>query len=167
MSALREIFTRVQSVARTLIALCMILMMVVIFLQTTMRYVVFYSLPWSEELSRYLYVALTLIGLNLAMTQKQLVRIDIIDNYVSPAMLLLLNKVRSVLTVIITVVFFYSSFGMIDVSQFQHSPAMGISMQIMYVILGTGFFLSAAAAIFELCDAFKSSTDASGTKEDQ
>ena len=81
MESLRQIFNTVQSVSKAIIALCMIAMMVVIFAQTSTRYLIFYSIPWSEEVSRYLYVALTLLGLNLAITSKQLVRIDIIDNY--------------------------------------------------------------------------------------
>ncbi|MCI6796499.1 MAG: TRAP transporter small permease [Succinatimonas sp.] len=155
MGSLRDIFTKIQSVARAIIALCMIIMMTVIFVQTATRYVVFYSIPWSEEVSRYLYVTLTLLGLNLAMSSKQLVRIDIIDHKISRHALKYLNILREALTVVITVVFFYSSFGMIDVSQYQSSPALGMSMQIMYTILGVGFFLSACAAVFNFCDAVK------------
>lgn len=155
MEQLRSIFDKIQCVARTIIGICMILMMCVIFAQTMTRYVIFYSLPWSEELSRYLYVALTLLGVNLAVTSKQLVRIDIIDMKLSPKNLRRLNIVRQCLAVAITLIFFYSSFGMIDVSQYQHSPAMGLSMQVMYVILGIGFALSAIACIFELYDALR------------
>ncbi len=155
MENLRQIFTTVQNVSKTIIGICMIAMMVVIFVQTSTRYLVFYSIPWSEEVSRYLYVALTLLGLNLAITSKQLVRIDIIDNYLKGTSLKALNIVRAALSVIITVAFFYSSFGMIDVSQFQSSPALGMSMQIMYSIIGIGFLLSAVATIFELYDACK------------
>ncbi len=159
MESIRGLFTRVQSVARTIIALCMIAMMTVIFVQTATRYVVFYSIPWSEEVSRYLYVTLTLLGLNLAMTSKSLVRIDIIDHKISKGALKYLNLLREALTVVITVLFFYSSFGMIDVSQFQSSPALGMSMQIMYSILGLGFLLSAIAAMFNFCDALKALND--------
>lgn len=159
MESIRGLFTKVQSVARTIIALCMIAMMTVIFVQTATRYVVFYSIPWSEEVSRYLYVTLTLLGLNLAMTSKSLVRIDIIDHKISKGALKYLNLFREALTVIITVLFFYSSFGMIDVSQFQSSPALGMSMQIMYSILGLGFLLSAIAAMFNFCDALKALND--------
>ncbi len=159
MESIRGLFTRVQSVARTIIALCMIAMMTVIFVQTATRYVVFYSIPWSEEVSRYLYVTLTLLGLNLAMTSKSLVRIDIIDHKISKGALKYLDLFREALTVVITVLFFYSSFGMIDVSQFQSSPALGMSMQIMYSILGLGFLLSAIAAMFNFCDALKALND--------
>ena len=82
MEAFRNIFNKVQCFSKHLIAVCMVVMMTVIFVQTMTRYVVFYSIPWSEELSRYLYVTLTLMGVNLAVTSKQLVRIDIIDNFV-------------------------------------------------------------------------------------
>lgn len=155
MESLRNAFSKVQTLSRNIIAICMVLMMSVIFVQTATRYVVFYSIPWSEEFSRFLYITLTLLGLNLAMTAKQLVRIDIIDHHVSPKGLKALDLFREALTVIITVLFFYSSFGMMDVSQYQTSPAMGISMQVMYGILGLGFLLSAIAAIFNLYDAFK------------
>ena len=156
MDSLRNLFNKVQCFTKHLIAVCMIIMMTVIFVQTMTRYVVFYSIPWSEELSRYLYVTLTLLGVNLAITSKQLVRIDIIDNYVKGNAL---NILRHILSLVITVIFFYSSFGMIDVSQYQSSPALGLSMQVMYVILGIGFFLSAAASLFELIDACKGNSD--------
>ena len=152
MEAFRNIFNKVQCFSKHLIAVCMVIMMSVIFIQTMTRYVVFYSIPWSEELSRYLYVTLTLMGVNLAVTSKQLVRIDIIDNFVKGNTL---NVIRCALAFVITIIFFYSSFGMIDVSQYQHSPALGISMQVMYVILGIGFLMSAVACLFELVDALK------------
>ena len=120
MEQLRKFFNTVQNISKIIIGLCMISMMVIIFIQTSTRYLIFYSIHWSEEVSRYLYVALTLLGLNLAITSKQLVRIDIID-----------------------------------ISQFQRSPALGISMQIMYLIVGLGFLLSAIATIFDLYDAIK------------
>ena len=166
MENLRQIFNTVQNVSKAVIGICMIVMMVVIFVQTSTRYLIFYSIPWSEEVSRYLYVALTLLGLNLAITSKQLVRIDIIDNYLKENSLKALNIVRAALSVIITATFFYSSFGMIDVSQFQSSPALGMSMQIMYSIIGIGFLLSAVAAIFELYDAFKA-TDATAKSNNE
>ncbi len=156
MESLRRIFNVLQQISRTIIGLCMMIMMTVIFVQTATRYVVFYSIPWSEELSRYLYVTLTLLGVNLAITSKQLVRIDIIDNFLRGKRSgWALNVFRQILAVLISAIFFYSSFGMIDVSQYQTSPAMGLSMQVMYVILGIGFFMSAAASCFELYDAFK------------
>ncbi|SPT67836.1 2,3-diketo-L-gulonate TRAP transporter small permease protein YiaM [Anaerobiospirillum thomasii] len=156
MEKLRAIFVKIQNISCNLIALCMVLMMSVIFIQTMTRYVVFYSIPWSEELSRYLYVTLTLMGVNIAISRRQLVRIDIIDNYLKGVALKRLNIIRAVLTLVICIIFFYSSFGMIDVSQYQTSPAMGISMQIMYSILGLGFLMSSIASLFELYDAFNS-----------
>lgn len=152
MNKAKQLFTSLQDVASNIIAICMVVMMLVIFVQTVTRYVIFYSLPWSEELSRYLYVTLTLLGLNLAVTKGQLVRIDIIDMYVKGYSKLCLEIFRNILSICISGVFFYSSFGMIDVSQYQTSPAMGISMQIMYSILGCGFALALLACLFNLYD---------------
>lgn len=155
MEHLRSIFNKIQFISINIIAICMVLMMVIIFVQTSTRYIIFYSIPWSEELSRYLYVTLTLLGVNLAITKKQLVRIDIIDNYLKGKAKKVISIIRAVLALIITTIFFYSSFGMIDVSQYQSSPALGLSMQVMYSILGIGFCTSTIACFFELYDELK------------
>ena len=49
-------FSKVQNLLLGLIGIALTIMMSVIMLQTLTRYVIFYSLPWSEELSRYLFV---------------------------------------------------------------------------------------------------------------
>ena len=46
--------------------------------------------------------------------------------------------------------------GELNVSTLADNPsALGISMQVMYVILGIGFLMSAVACLFELVDALK------------
>lgn len=76
-------FKSIQSWVMRLNAVILILIMSIVFIQTVTRYVVFYSIPWSEEASRYLYVALTLLGVNIAVTENQFVSIDLIDNILS------------------------------------------------------------------------------------
>lgn len=78
-------FTKLQKFIMGLNGVILMAIMVVVFAQTFTRYVVFYSIPWSEEASRYLYVALTLLGVNLAVTKNQLVNIDLIDHVLPPS----------------------------------------------------------------------------------
>lgn len=128
-------FTKVQKFIMGLNGVILMAIMAIVFAQTFTRYVVFYSIPWSEEASRYLYVALTLLGVNLAVTKNQLVNIDLIDHVLSPGARRKLEIVRQVLALAIASVFFYSSFGMLEIGGFQMSPALRLPMNIMYGIV--------------------------------
>ena len=108
-------------------------------------------------------MALTLIGLNLAITSKQLVRIDIIDAHLGPSAEKWLNAFRNGAALVITAVFFYSSFGMISGSAYQTSPAMGISMQIMYSVLGSA---SSCAVGFDPTIPYQAGGRPQGTRQE-
>lgn len=75
------IFEKVQRIVNGIIGLMLIAIMVIIFVQTFTRYVIFYSIPWSEEASRYLFVGMILLGINMGISQNLMVRIDLIDNF--------------------------------------------------------------------------------------
>lgn len=94
-------FERIQEWVMCLNAVILILIMSIVFIQTVTRYVVFYSIPWSEEASRYLYVALTLLGVNVAITKNQFVSIDLIDNALSEKNKQRLEFIRQILAFII------------------------------------------------------------------
>lgn len=143
-------FTKLQKFIMGLNGVILMAIMVVVFAQTFTRYVVFYSIPWSEEASRYLYVALTLLGVNLAVTKNQLVNIDLIDHVLSPGAKRKLELFRQLLALAIASVFFYSSFGMLAIGGFQMSPALRLPMNIMYGIVSLGFGLTVLSILFQM-----------------
>jgi TRAP-type transport system small permease protein len=144
-----NIFKKIQDTISNIIAVILAMIMCVIILQTFTRYVIFYSLPWSEELSRYLFVVMVLLGINLAITKETMVRIDIIDGIVPKAAQYILEIVRNIIALIISLFFFSGTIGMVRVGSFQKSPALQISMNIIYSVLTIGFFLSAIALILK------------------
>lgn len=146
------VFASVQKIISALIGIIMMLIMIIVFVQTFTRYVVFYSIPWSEEASRYLFVALILLGTNLAITQNQMVSIDLIDSFLSKEAKKKLEIVRQFLSLVISTTFFYSSFGMLEIGGFQMSPAMRLPMNIMYGIVSLGFGLMVIAVILQMID---------------
>ena len=79
MEKVKQIFEKLQKIVNGIIGLMLIAIMVIIFVQTFTRYVVFYSIPWSEEASRYLFVGMILLGVNIGISQDLMVRIDLID----------------------------------------------------------------------------------------
>lgn len=81
MEKAKQVFSRLQGAVNALTAVILVAIMVIILVQTFTRYVIFYSIPWSEEASRYLFVAMILLGINMGISQNLMVRIDIIDNF--------------------------------------------------------------------------------------
>lgn len=144
------IFKKVQDVTTTLSGLALLFLVIVILLQTFTRFVVFYSLPWSEELSRYLFVIMILLGFNIAITRNELIKIDIIDSYLKGRSKMILQCVRLFLALFVNIIYIYSSFYLVRLGQFQLSPAMQIPMCIIYLFIFVGFVLSAISLIIEI-----------------
>lgn len=149
------IFEKVQRIVNGIIGLMLIAIMVIIFVQTFTRYVIFYSIPWSEEASRYLFVGMILLGINMGISQNLMVRIDLIDNFLSAKMKRRLEIGRQILALLISFVFFCSTFGMIRIGGYQMSPALRLLMNIMYGILCVGFLLAVISVVFKLIDVIK------------
>ena len=62
-----SVFKFSQKILGIIISLMLIGMVVVICMQTFCRTVIFRSIPWSEELSRYFFVWITVLGSSLAI----------------------------------------------------------------------------------------------------
>lgn len=152
MEKVKRVFEKIQKVVNAVIGLMLIAIMVIIFVQTFTRYVIFYSIPWSEEASRYLFVGMILLGINIGVSQDLMVRIDLIDNFLSEKARRILEIGRQILALIISIVFFYSTFGMIRIGGYQMSPALRLPMNVMYGTLCVGFLLTIISVAFKLYD---------------
>lgn len=56
-------------------------LIILCFLQILFRFVFNFSLSWTEELSRYVFIALVYISASLAVIRGAHVRVEVIDNY--------------------------------------------------------------------------------------
>lgn len=143
-------FQKFQNAINTLTSFILILIMVIILAQTFFRFVIFKSIPWSEELSRYLFVAMIALGINISVTKDLMVSIDIIDNYLNRKSKRILKIIRNLISLVVSCVLFFSSFDMIKVGFVQKSPALQIPLGVMYIILCVGFLLSSLALIAKI-----------------
>ncbi|WP_176431427.1 TRAP transporter small permease [Anaerovirgula multivorans] len=137
-NALINFYEKVQNGIHTLITILLGLMMVVILLQTITRYVFFYSLPWSEELSRYLFVWMIMLGVNLGIRDDMQVRIDIIDRVFTGWGKTVITVFQHLVSLVVSGVFFYSSFNFLSIGARQLSPAMQIPMIYIYICIPVG-----------------------------
>lgn len=116
-------------------------MVAIVSVQIFTRFVLFYSLPWSEELSRYLFAYLILLGACVGVRENNQISIDIIDNFVKGDQARLLAIAQYLVQIITVVILFYSSLMLMKVGARQISPAMGLKMSHIYMCFPLGFSL--------------------------
>ena len=154
MQKLKRVFTAIRKVNIFIVSLALLAMVGVVFLQTFCRFVIFRSLSWSEELSRYLFVAVIVLGVNLAITDHLFVRIEIIDNYIKGRGAVVMNLMRRFIALFVNIIFVYSSYQLIKIGGYQTSPAMRIPMSLLYCIILIGFVLNVLAALMDLYETY-------------
>ncbi len=154
MEKITAAFKKLQKANSVLIGAALLAMIAVVFLQTFCRFVIFRSLTWSEELSRYLFVAIIALGINLATTKHMFVRIEIIDGYLKGKALLVLNVIRRAVAMYVSLVFVYSGYRLIQTGGYQVSPAMAIPMSFLYGIIFLGFVMNALAVAVDIYEEF-------------
>lgn len=149
MNKVISVFKFSQRLLGYLISLMLIGMVAVVCAQTFCRYVMFRSIPWSEELSRYFYVWIAVLGSSLAISQRIQVKIDVIDQKLKAAAVWKLEHFRLLIGLVMQVVYCYSACLMIPVGRFQKSAALKLPMQYMYLMIAVGFFFSIIAVLVE------------------
>lgn len=153
MKKVQETFNKIQQFIYNLDAAILLVIMCIILAQTLGR-VVHLSIPWSEEASRYLYVVMIVLGINVGISQNLMVKIDLIDGFLSPAVKKVFDIAREALSLVVSVIFFYSCFPMIHIGGFQKSAAMQLPMNLIYSVVAVGFALAVLSVAFRLVDFF-------------
>lgn len=154
MEKLATAFKKLQKINSVVIGAALLAMIGVVFLQTFCRFVIFKSLTWSEELSRYLFVAVIALGINLASTKHLFVKIEIIDGYLKGKALLVMNIIRKAIAMYVSLIFVYSGWKLIQIGGYQVSPAMSIPMSLLYGIIFAGFIMNALAIMVDIYEQF-------------
>ncbi|MGN0909191.1 MAG: TRAP transporter small permease [Succinivibrio sp.] len=142
-----------QKVVLGVITVALMAMMVVIGVQVFTRYVIFYSLPWSEELSRYLFVFIVLCGINIAVSREKLIKIDALQNSIKSLRgRLALDIVHAAAGIVACALIAFYCTDLFPVGRVQKSPAMRIPMIIMYYVVFIGYVLALIALVLKLVE---------------
>lgn len=159
-SALEKLFGYFQKLMLGLITVALAAMMVVIVVQVFTRYVIFYSLPWSEELSRYLFVFIVVCGINVAVSQDKLIKIDAVQNSCKTVRGRLgFDIMHAIVGLVACILIAIYCTDLFPVGRVQKSPAMRIPMIIMYVTVFSGYVISSVALFLKLIEKIKAFFD--------
>ncbi len=118
-------------------------MTVVVFLQVVYRYVLTQPLHWSEELARYLFVWLSILGATLGLQKRGHFGLDIFYRMLPSKGKHFFQFLINLLIGIVIFVILIQGIKLVQKTVLQDSPAMGISMGWAYACLPVGAALMA------------------------
>lgn len=111
------------------------------FLQVLFRFLFNFSLDWTEELSRYIFICLVYVAASLAVQKRRHVRVEIIDMLLGPKALHYLNILVQCVWMAFSILIAVEGYDVAQNELTQLSPALGVSMAIFYGIIPFGFGL--------------------------
>jgi TRAP-type transport system small permease protein len=114
------------------------LMTIVVFLQVVCRYFLVRPLHWSEELARYLFVWISLLGATLSVHRHALFGMDFLFRMLPARWRRFLALLIYLLMEVVVVVLLVQGMVLVQKTLDQHSPAMEIPMGWAYACLPMG-----------------------------
>jgi TRAP-type C4-dicarboxylate transport system permease small subunit len=139
MNILLSVLTKVDHIlAKAEAAVLIILvavMTVVVFLQVVYRYVLTQPLHWSEELARYLFVWLSILGATLGLQKRGHFGLDFFYRMFPDKGRRFLQFLIYLLMGSVILVILVQGIKLVQITVLQESPAMGISMGWAYACL--------------------------------
>lgn len=118
----------------------------VLFLQVVTRFIFDFSLVWTEELARYLFIWMTFIGVSYAVKKDKHLRIDSLPLLFGGTGKFVIRTIANLLFFFFAlVVLYYGGTGLEKVGR--TTPGLGISYIWVYASILVGFFLTAIRLI--------------------
>lgn len=118
-----------------------------VFLQVVARYV-FNSPPaWSEELARYCQVWMVLLTSSICIRKGSHLAVDYLTHYLNNNLKKWLAVFSHVLILLYIGAILYFGFVLLEVGEFQFSPAMEIKMSYMYLVFPIAYSLMFIEAV--------------------
>jgi C4-dicarboxylate transporter DctQ subunit len=151
----KKIYMRLQSVQTVVIAFILGIMMTLIIINVITRFVFNYTLSWSEECARYLFVQLIFLGCSLGIKENKQIRIDLIDNFLKGKSRKTIELLRHAISLIATCVLILGGMGLIEAGRKVLSAGMRLPMFLFYICIPIGCILCTIELIHQIIISLK------------
>ena len=139
---LSKIGNRLEGLIMLLLIVITCVLIVVGSAQVFFRYVVDYSLFWSEELMRYLFVWLVMLGIGVGVRHKVHVAVDALNHVLNAKCQRWADIFICLLGLTLFVVLTWLGYQLAMKYMHQLSPAIRLPMGVVYLSIPLGSFLS-------------------------
>lgn len=133
---------RVLCIAEEVIAVAfMVSLFALLFFQVVSRYVFGNPAPWTEELSRFVFIWMIFIGAAYLASQNQHLAVTMISEKLSSGQRKILMRIIGAVTAVGAFIVAYQGLGFVERTADLLSPGAGIPMAVVYVACVIGFGL--------------------------
>ncbi len=157
-SALELFYDRVVSSLAFLAGILVIFLMLVIFVDVTLRYVTGYSISWAFEASEYTLLYVTFLGTAWLLKRDAHVKLDILLNWLEPRPKAYLNLIASIMLIIVCILLlWFGADSTIDNFQ-RHVTSVKYYAPpkwVFLVIIPVGSFLLTIEAVKKTCSCIR------------
>jgi TRAP-type transport system small permease protein len=125
-------------------------------LQIVARFILMVSIPWTDELARYLMIWAAFVGLGVAYRKRELICVAFFREKLPPHLLKVALLVSDLLCSVFAIIIVIYGFKLCSLNAGQVSPSMRVSLGIVYAIIPLGcmlFLLFAFESVFSFFSA--------------
>ncbi len=130
---------RLQTLNRVLVALetyavggLVITVSAVVLLQVLMRYLFAYPNPWSEEVSRFCFIWMSLLGASLAVEHRAHFGFDQVTKGLAPRAKKVVETFASAVVLIFSLLLVATGIALMDLTMGERSPALNLPVALVY-----------------------------------
>ncbi len=120
---------------------------VVVFAQFFSRYVMNDSIAWTEEIARYLLIAVAFAGAPIAVRKNTHIHVEFFYRFINRPLARMFSTVVDVLRIVFFSYASLISFKIIKLMKAQYMTSINVSMSVIYWIVFAGFVLMTFRAI--------------------
>ena len=132
MNRVIKLFGYLETIIKVLIALIVLVMFILVFMNVVLRYVFSSGITWSTEVARYLLIWLIFLGAVLAFKENAHLNVDVLFKKFKPKMKKFVYVLSSFLMLFVTYLMLDGSFKTTMTNINSYSPAAGVPMWIVH-----------------------------------
>ena len=140
MKAYVKIVDKINKIVGVIVVVFLVGAFLSTFLQVVMRNLTSISVPWTDELSRYLVIYIVYLAAGLAARSGRLIRMEVLPMFMklSEKQIQVFYWIASFLTIVFSAIAVYSSISAIQMNMNKMSASLGFSMAVPYFAIPVG-----------------------------
>jgi TRAP-type C4-dicarboxylate transport system permease small subunit len=144
-------------IEESVLTLMMFSFVVLVNLQVLTRYVVHFSLPWVEELTRYTFIWMAFIGTAMSTKNNTNIAVDLIDGLLPPKGRKILSFFAEICFLVFALLMTKAGFDvLVKLARFQQrSAVMSLNMAFVYGAFPVGMALTVFRLFQHICSELK------------
>ncbi|MGD9847015.1 MAG: TRAP transporter small permease [Variibacter sp.] len=129
------------------VAACLTVLVVIVFGQVLLRYLTYQPLAWTEEVARYFFVWLSLLGAAVAARRGQHFAVDAIQKSLSPRLAKALATAIHIIEASFYALLAFAGLRTALLVHGQSSPTLDLPMSLPYLAIPVGALMMTAIAL--------------------